>query len=210
MGQIDAKHPNTMFDEFRRAILNEIARCINMPLNIALGNSENYNYASGRLDHQTYFKSIRVEQDDLSIEAIKPIARRWYAEARLISGYLSEATEEEAPGNVLRFPGSVPAQILPAMLPPCQVFYDGNEHVDPLKEANAQATKLKSLTTTHAAEYAKEGKDWRKEYRQLSIEKKEREKLGLTEEEAAPGGAGGNREPADEDEEEEDGEEDAA
>jgi ABC-type branched-subunit amino acid transport system ATPase component len=29
------------------------------PFNVAAGNSSGYNYASGRLDHQTYFKAIR-------------------------------------------------------------------------------------------------------------------------------------------------------
>ena len=33
---------------------------------ISAGNSSGYNYASGRLDHQTYFKSIRVEQEHLA------------------------------------------------------------------------------------------------------------------------------------------------
>ena len=41
----------------RSEILNEIARCLNMPFNVAAGNSSGYNYASGRLDHQTYYKS---------------------------------------------------------------------------------------------------------------------------------------------------------
>jgi hypothetical protein len=31
------------------------------PFNVAAGNSSGYNYASGRLDHQTYFKAIRVD-----------------------------------------------------------------------------------------------------------------------------------------------------
>ncbi|MAD80582.1 MAG: hypothetical protein CMJ50_07035, partial [Planctomycetaceae bacterium] len=62
MSQLDAKQPSTSFAEFKKEILNEIARCLNMPFNVAAGNSSGYNYASGRLDHQTYYKSIRVEQ----------------------------------------------------------------------------------------------------------------------------------------------------
>ena len=37
-----------------------------MPLNIAAGNSSGYNYASGRLDHQAFFKAIRIDQADLA------------------------------------------------------------------------------------------------------------------------------------------------
>jgi capsid protein len=60
MAQMHAEQPATTYAEFKREILNEIARCLNMPFNVAAGNSSGYNYASGRLDHQTYFKSIRV------------------------------------------------------------------------------------------------------------------------------------------------------
>ena len=62
LGQIKAEQPGTSYAEFKREILNEIARCLNMPYNIAAGDSSDYNYASGRLDHQTYYRAIRIEQ----------------------------------------------------------------------------------------------------------------------------------------------------
>ena len=62
LGQISAEQPATTYAEFKREILNEIARCLSIPFNIAAGNSSGYNYASGRLDKQTYFKSLRVDQ----------------------------------------------------------------------------------------------------------------------------------------------------
>ncbi|MGE3807693.1 MAG: phage portal protein, partial [Gemmataceae bacterium] len=62
VSQLRAEQPATAYAEFKSEILNEIARCLNMPFNVAAANSSGYNYASGRLDHQTYFKSIRVEQ----------------------------------------------------------------------------------------------------------------------------------------------------
>ena len=37
-------------------------------------------------------------------------------------------------------------------------FWDGREHVDPAKEANGQATRLKNGTTHRAREYGKEGR----------------------------------------------------
>jgi capsid protein len=54
LGQAHAEQPATTYGEFKREILNEISRCLNMPYNVAAGNSSGYNYASGRLDHQTY------------------------------------------------------------------------------------------------------------------------------------------------------------
>jgi capsid protein len=80
---------------------------------------------------------------------------------------------------------------------PHQWFWDGFEHVDPAKEANAQATRLQSLTTTLAAEYAKAGLDWESELRQRAREAALLRELGLTETAAAP-------KPAEDDTEEED------
>jgi hypothetical protein len=65
MSQLQAEQPATTYAEFKKEILNEIARCLNMPFNVAAGNSSGHNHASGRLDHQTYFKSIRVDQAHL-------------------------------------------------------------------------------------------------------------------------------------------------
>jgi capsid protein len=60
-----------------------------------------------------------------------------------------------------------------------QWFWDGQEHVDPAKEANAQATRLTSHTTTLAYEYARQGRDWESELRQRAKEIKLMQELGL-------------------------------
>jgi hypothetical protein len=59
-----------------------------MPFNVAAGNSSGYNYASGRLDHQTYFKAIRVEQAHLECIVLDRILAAWLDEAALIPGLL--------------------------------------------------------------------------------------------------------------------------
>jgi len=79
--QIKAEQPSTTYAEFKRELLNEIARCLNMPFNIAACNSSGYNYSSGRLDHQTYYKSIRVEQDHCEDVVLDRILYAWLAEA---------------------------------------------------------------------------------------------------------------------------------
>src|SRR5690606_5512143 len=137
LGQVHAEQPATTYAEFKREILNEIARCLNMPFNVAAGNSSGYNYASGRLDHQTYFKSIRVEQNHLQTAVLDRILRAWLHEAVLIEGLL--------PQSMRRTDSFVPHTW----------FWDGVEHVDPAKEANAQATRLDNHTTTLAIEYAR-------------------------------------------------------
>jgi len=165
LGQIKAEQPGTTYGEFKRELLNEIARCLNMPFNVAAGNSSGYNYASGRLDHQTYFKSIRVEQADCNRVVLDPLFAAWLREARLLREF-AYLRGVEAISH--------------------QWFWDGNEHVDPAKEASAQATRLASNTTTLAIEYARQGRDWETELRQRAKEKQLMEELGLTQPEAVP------------------------
>ena len=161
LGQVEAQQPATGYAEFKREILNEIARCLNLPYNIAACNSSGYNYASGRLDHQTYFKSIRVEQAHLAEAVLDRIFAAWIDEAMLTSEL-----------SILRTVRKMPHQW----------FFDGTEHVDPAKEANAQATRLASNTTTLAFEYARQGKDWEVELHQRAKEIQLMAELGLTEE----------------------------
>ena len=160
--QIRAEQPATTYREFKAEILNEIARCLNMPFNVAACNSSGYNYASGRLDHQTYFKSIRVEQAHVEAVVLDRILAAWLAEAVKVFGL-----------------GAIDSW-------PHQWFWDGHEHVDPLKEANAQATRLTSHTTTLAAEYARQGKDYETELRQRAKEVALMKELGLAPTDAQP------------------------
>ena len=164
LGQIEAQQPATAYAEFKREILNEIARCLNLPYNIAACNSSGYNYASGRLDHQTYYKSIRVEQAHLGEVVLDRVFAAWLQEAMLLNefAYLRQVR------NTV----------------PHQWFFDGTEHVDPQKEANAQETRLKSHTTTLAIEYARQGKDWETELHQRAKEVALMKELGLTVESA--------------------------
>jgi capsid protein len=163
LGQIEAHQPTTTYGEFKNQILNEIARCLNMPFNIAACNSSGYNYASGRLDHQTYYKSIRVDQADMALIILDRILQAWLNEAILISDYL--------PLNWRTIVRAMPCH---------QWFWDGTEHVDPAKEAKAQEIRLANHTTTLADEYAKQGKDWEVELRQRSREKKLMDELGIS------------------------------
>jgi lambda family phage portal protein len=166
LGQVKAEHPSTNHVEFVKSILAEIARCLNMPFNVAAGNSSGYNYASGRLDHQTYYKAIRVDQSHIAMSVLDPIFRGWLNEAILVSDLLPVWLRTADFGALEH-----------------QWFWDGNEHVDPAKEANAQATRLSSHTTTLANEYAKQGRDWETELRQRAKEVALVRELGLT----APG-----------------------
>jgi lambda family phage portal protein len=160
MGQIKSENPSTTYDMFKREILNEIARCLNMPRNIAAGDSSAYNYASGRLDHQTYYRSIRVDQAYYEVHCLDRILRAWLDEAVLI-------------------PGLLPDDAGPIEEWDWQWMWPGQEHVDPAKEATAQATRLASGTATLAREYARAGLDWEAEMRQRAKEVALARELGL-------------------------------
>lgn len=168
LGQTHAEQPATGYREFKSEILNEIARALSMPYNVAAANSSGYNYASGRLDHQVYFKAIRVEQSHIETTVLDRIFAAWIAEAVLVEDFLPQSLRQ----TTSRFDH--------------QWFWDGWEHVDPAKEANAQETRLKNNTTTLAEEYSKRGRDWESELRQRAKEVALMKDLGLTVEQSQP------------------------
>ena len=182
MSQLEAEQPATSYGEFKREILNEIARCLNMPANVARADSSGYNYASGRLDYQTYFKSIRVEQSHLEVVVLDRILAAWLDEAALL-------------------PGLIPPGLPPFTTWDHQWFWEGREHVDPAKEASAQAVRLANNTTTLAEEYARRGLDWEEQIRQRAKEVALLKELELS---AAPTAAEPEPEPEEELEEDED------
>jgi lambda family phage portal protein len=159
VSQLKAEQPTTQYPAFVRQILNEIARCLQLPYNVAALDSSSYNYASGRMDHQVYAINQRVDRDTLERVMLDRVLSAWVNEASL-------------------------AGVVPGDLPPFSEWdwswqWDGKDHVDPAKEANAAETRLRTHTTTLAAEYAKQGKQWDVELRQRAAEVALQKELGL-------------------------------
>ena len=140
LNQFKSSQPNSEYDAFCRSLLREIARCTGMPYNIAAGDSSSYNYSSGRLDHQSFFLSNRVEVTDIEAECVERVFDRWLR---------IRASRES---------GIAPTDI-DTSLYSHQWVWDGLEHVDPLKEANASAVKLANGITTRGREYFRQGVD---------------------------------------------------
>lgn len=160
MAQFKAEQPATTYEMFKREILNEIARCLNMPYNVAAGNSSGYNYSSGRLDHQTYYKSIGVDQSVIAYTVLDRLFLAWLDELSL---------KRELPkGGPYRLGGW-----------PHLWFWPGLEHVDPVKEAQAQQIRLANGTTTRAIECARDGRDWEDVTRQQAKEIALDKELGI-------------------------------
>ncbi len=150
--QPKAEQPTSTYAEFKQELINEIARCLNMAYNKAAGNSSKYNYASGRLDFQTYFKFLEVERSVVNTTVADPTLHNWLDEWQYVTGLSVKSRKHTW-------------------------FYDGAEHVDPQKEANATKVRLANGTTSIPREYAKRGLDWREEFT------KNAEALGVTFEE---------------------------
>lgn len=138
--QLKAEHPQTTYEMFKGEIINEIARCLNMPYNVAAANSANYNYASGRMDHQVYYKSIDVERHQWTCTILSKIFLAWLDEAIFVPGLLPAGMPAF---NQLRW----------------SWFWDAPEHVDPSKTANANQTNLQSGIATRRELYARQGID---------------------------------------------------
>ena len=153
--QIKAEQPTASFKEVCEGFIAEAGRPWSMPKNVSLCDSSGYNYASGRLDHQTYFKNIRVEQSDLEDLVLDRILAAWLEEAIRVFDIRSVEQFEH------------------------QWFWDGREHVDPAKEATAQETRLTNYATNLAYEYARQGKDWETELKQRAKEVELMKTLGL-------------------------------
>lgn len=164
INQLKAEHPATTYEMFKKAIIQEMARCLSMPFNVAAGDSSSYNYSSGRLDHQTYFKAVHVERSYFARAALDRIFLAWLKEAALIPGYL---------------PDELKLMARLGQLPPHLYFWDGDEHVDPQKEANAAVTLRDAGLLTESEYWARQGKDWERQHEQLEREAASREKRGL-------------------------------
>ena len=159
ISQLKAEQPTSTYKDFKREILGEISRCLQIPFNVAALDSSSYNYASGRMDHQVYAMTQRVYRDELERVCLDRLLSAWVNEASL-------------------------AGILPDDLPAFSEWnwawvWDGKDHVDPAKEANACETRLRTLTTTLAAEYSRQGKQWEVELRQIAAERALMAELGL-------------------------------
>jgi len=145
LAQLKAEQPTTTYAMFKAEIVNEIARALNIPYNVAAGNSSGYNYASGRLDHQTYDRALEIDRHDAATIILDRVYAEWLAE------YSTRHSMTDADR---------------AIIASHEWHFAGRGHVDPNKEANADDTRLKNGTLTHAAYYAKQGKDWKREHAQ--------------------------------------------
>lgn len=140
MEQFKAEQPTTQFPAFKREIVAEQGRAINMPVNVAAGDSSGYNFASAQLDGMNYYDWIITERQDLEDEVVDRVADRWLLEWGAQRGltYLVDADR--------RF-----------------LWRARRKHQDPNKVSSGQDTDLANGTATYPSIYADRGEDWETE-----------------------------------------------
>jgi len=149
--QMKAEQPTTVYDEFTKSILNEVARCLEMPLNIAIGNSGGYNMASGKLDGTIFRDFVDVERDDSEIIVVDRMYDVFISQLAL----LPEFAEWRGREDDLKH----------------QYFWDGRKPVDPTKQSTSEKIDLSNGSTNLAEIQAGKGRDWEPQQEQGIREK---------------------------------------
>lgn len=136
--QMRAEHPNATYDSFVKSQVGEQARPLSMPFNKAACDSSTYNYASGRLDHQTYYGALDVQREDGNDLVLDPLFDMWWQEAVLAYGWNAD------PNN-----------------PPTHTW-DWSEHqaADVTSEAAAADQRLRNGSLSLSQYYAEKGEDF--------------------------------------------------
>jgi lambda family phage portal protein len=141
LSQLKAEQPATTYEMFVRVLLREICRCLNIPLNMALGDSSNSNFASGRLDHLPYHRTQRVDRQACAESVLDKIFAAFIDEAVMVEGLL-------------------PEDVVSADQLPHRWFWDSAESISPVDDATAEEKRLETGTETLTSIYAERGEDW--------------------------------------------------
>lgn len=140
--QPKAEQPTSTHAEFNKSLVGEQARPLSMPYNKAACDSSSYNYASGRLDHQTYYGHLDVDREDCNDCVLDPLFAVWFDQAVMAYGWLGgnpESISEGAKAHIWDWPKHQVADI-------------GTE-------ADAADKKLKNGSSSIAAEHIASGLD---------------------------------------------------
>lgn len=132
------EQPAATYDMFNRSMLNEEARPLNMPYNIAAADSSGYSFSGGRLDHLTYFVSLDVEQAEIESQVLDKLFDMWFYEA------------------VLAYEWTVPT--MPA--PRHEWGWPAKPQIDQSKTANARKIALSIGAASLGSIYQEDGYDF--------------------------------------------------
>lgn len=160
MDELYVKAPIATYGDFKKEILSELGSALGVPYAIVAGTSAGYPYASAKLDHQTYFRSIWTERAFVEDQILNRLFVRWFREWALVN--------KDVPLSDSMSPWHG------------HWIWPHTDDLDMLNAAQVQSLNLQNRTTTLATEYARQGKNWKTELEQYKKEQAYLQKLGLT------------------------------
>lgn len=151
--QMKAEHPTATYEAFHKSLVSEQARPKSMPYNKAACDSSSYNYASGRLDHQTYYAHLDVEREDGNDLALDPLFDLWFDEAVRVFGWLGGNPNAISPAGRLH-------------------LWDWPKHraVDIQAEAKANDSQLRNGSVSLSKVYSERGEDYEDEVERMAAD----------------------------------------
>jgi lambda family phage portal protein len=161
--------PSSAYDGFTNNILRRIGATLGLPLELLTKDFSQTNYSSARaamLEARRLFMSRRQW---LGSAWASPVYELWLEEA--VERRLVDAPSFYAQRSAWAR---------------CEWIGPGTGAIDQLKEAQAQAVRLKSGTTTFEQIYAEAGGDWEEAMEQRAREKARMAELGITPADLAP------------------------
>ena len=148
--QMQAQQPTSQYPEFVRALIAEMARCIAMPVNIAMCDSSQHNFASAKIDHTVYGDKIESIRSTLATKVLDRIFFKWLEEYA-VQQRLDDKTMDA--------------------LTDVEWLFMARGNADVMKDASADNTRLGNASLSYETLYAKDGKDWKREVRQTVSER---------------------------------------
>jgi len=148
--QLQSQQPTSLYNDFVRSLVAEMARCISMPVNVAMCDSSQHNFASAKLDHITYGKKIQAVRSLLVTRVLDRIFAKWLEE------YAVRNQQTPATLRALRR---------------TEWLFAERGNTDVMKDASADNTRLGNGTTNLQTLYGKDGRDWKRETEQAIDEK---------------------------------------
>jgi lambda family phage portal protein len=155
--QFVPQQPAQTYEMFQYCTLAEACRPVNVPLNVALGTSQQFNFSSARLDHLNYRAGLRVERRECEIVVLGRLFWAWFEEASLIPGLLPEGVSAD--------------------MIELHWYWPGWPDQDPMNDAQADTERLDNGTTTEAELAAEQGHDWEERIQQQVRERAYRQRL---------------------------------
>lgn len=81
--QLDAKHPIPNYDMYIAACLRKIGALLDVPYGVIAHDLSNYNFASGRLEIQSYMERKKFDRLQLAVRIMNPCHDMWVLERAL-------------------------------------------------------------------------------------------------------------------------------